>query len=175
MQIYNYHPDTKEFLSENTADESPLEEGVYLLPANATFLKPPETGEYEIAVFENDSWNLKSDFRGQIFYLKTTKASVIITEIGVKPDMTMTNLAPAEFDKWDYQANNWFEDLKLVLNAEQAKVNLESKKVLNDTDWKILRHRDQLDLGVKTSLSEEEYFFLLQQRQESREKVVEVL
>ena len=39
---------------------------------------------------------------------------------------------------------------------------------LNSTDWKVLRHKDQLELGVDTSLTSEEYTELLTKRQEWR-------
>ena len=38
-------------------------------------------------------------------------------------------------------------------------------KSLNNTDWKVTRHRDQLALGIDTSLSDEEYQTLLTNRQ----------
>ena len=44
-----------------------------------------------------------------------------------------------------------------------------SKLHLNDTDWKVTRHRDQLALGITTSLTDEEYQALLTNRQSWRE------
>ncbi len=63
MIIYNYHPVTKEFLSQCEADESPLEPGVYLIPANATDMAPPTEGDNQKAVFDNGAWSLKDDYR----------------------------------------------------------------------------------------------------------------
>ncbi|MDD3012629.1 MAG: tail fiber assembly protein [Candidatus Gastranaerophilales bacterium] len=175
MKIYNYNSMTKEYIGESIADENPLEEGVFLLPANATFLQPPNIAENEVAVFENDLWIIKADYRGGTFYSKTTKEPKVISEIGIQPDDTMTHLIPGEFDTWGSKLNKWTEDLILVSKAEQEKTNLDSRKFLDDTDWKIIRHRDQLDLGIKTSLTGEEYKQLLQKRQESRERVMEAL
>jgi hypothetical protein len=41
MKIYHYHPYTRKYLYQDNADESPLEPGVFLLPAYATFVEPP--------------------------------------------------------------------------------------------------------------------------------------
>jgi hypothetical protein len=48
-----------------------------------------------------------------------------------------------------------------------------SKLHLDDTDWKMLRHSDQLALGITTSLTDEEYQELLTSRQSWREKASE--
>lgn len=57
MKIYNYHPSTKEFTGTGIADKSPLdEEEVYLIPANATSVEPPEQVEGKALVFDNGEW-----------------------------------------------------------------------------------------------------------------------
>ena len=53
------------------------------------------------------------------------------------------------------------------------KTNDEAKHYLNDTDWLVIRHRDQLALGQTTSLTNEQYLDLLAKRQAARERVVE--
>lgn len=55
-KIYHYHPKTKIFFSEDEADESPLEPGKLLVPAHATTVAPPATGEDEVAVFDGSGW-----------------------------------------------------------------------------------------------------------------------
>ena len=69
MIVYNYNKDTKEFLYSQEAEldtEESLIQGhnIYLLPANATFVEPPEIGEKQVAVYENGAWVVQSDFRG---------------------------------------------------------------------------------------------------------------
>lgn len=51
--------------------------------------------------------------------------------------------------------------------------NNEAKNYLNDTDWLVIRHRDQLALNQQTSLTPEQYTDLLIKRQSARERVVE--
>lgn len=59
MKIYNYDPNNGEFVSESLADESPLEQGAYLIPAHATTIVPPEFDpETETCVFKNNSWTV---------------------------------------------------------------------------------------------------------------------
>ena len=65
-------------------------------------------------------------------------------------------------------------DAKQAKN-EQENINKEAKTFLNQTDWQVIRHRDQLAMGIETSLTTEGFKELLQQRQEARERVVEVL
>lgn len=59
MKIYHYHPETGVFLGEGKADPSPLEEGIWLIPAHSTTISPPPFGEGEQAVMVNSSWGVQ--------------------------------------------------------------------------------------------------------------------
>lgn len=59
MKIYNYD-NNGIFTNESVADESPLEAGVYLIPALATTLKPPSTDSDHVAVFNGEVWNIEA-------------------------------------------------------------------------------------------------------------------
>lgn len=64
MLAYKYDNETKEYKGTQEAQANPLEGG-YLLPADCTFLEVPEYTEGTIPVFENGSWVIKNDYRGQ--------------------------------------------------------------------------------------------------------------
>ena len=55
MQIYNY-AENGEFLIESEAYESPLEQGVFLIPRNATVVAPPEALKGFALVFDGINW-----------------------------------------------------------------------------------------------------------------------
>lgn len=54
--VYNYHPVTLEYMGSIEAAESPLEPGVYLIPANATEIAPPAKQDGNIRVFKDGKW-----------------------------------------------------------------------------------------------------------------------
>ncbi|KAG0188260.1 hypothetical protein DFQ28_005152 [Apophysomyces sp. BC1034] len=58
--VYNYHPETGELVSCSEADPSPLEPGVFLIPALATDIAPPDTGKGQVAVFSKGKWTVKT-------------------------------------------------------------------------------------------------------------------
>lgn len=65
------------------------------------------------------------------------------------------------------------EELKEQQEIKQVvQTTNQSLQFLDDTDWKVTRHRDQLALGIETSLTNEEYINLLTQRQEARDLVI---
>ena len=50
-----------------------------------------------------------------------------------------------------------------------AALILQRNGFLNDSDWIVLRHKDQLDLGITTTLSDSSFKFTLQWRQQLRD------
>jgi hypothetical protein len=62
MIAYTYNPITMEFVGESSVDESPLEPGVFLMPAYSTSVVPPIfNSETHVCYFdkENNSWKLQ--------------------------------------------------------------------------------------------------------------------
>lgn len=64
------------------------------------------------------------------------------------------------------QFSSSITDISAEVASEQAKAD--AKKFLDESDWKVLRHRDQLDAGIATSLTNEQYLALLSERQAKR-------
>jgi len=69
-----------------------------------------------------------------------------------------------------------FEELKALEPMVKAKMVSESEKAealkfLQDSDWKVTRHRDQKEMGTATSLSDAEFEALLELRQIARNAI----
>ena len=56
---YSFHPTTGVFIGVDFAQESPLELGVFLLPAGATFAEPPQVAEGKQAVWGGEAWSVQ--------------------------------------------------------------------------------------------------------------------
>lgn len=57
MIIHHYNPDTLEFITSGKADKSPLEKDVFLIPAFATSIAPPEyNSETQACRFVDGAW-----------------------------------------------------------------------------------------------------------------------
>ncbi len=123
MKIYNYHPQYKYYLNCDDADESPLEPGVYHIPAHSTVIEPPECGESEIQVFNGISWDVLDDYRG-IYYNQNT-------------------LEPFE----------WFEPFEKPLNStKKVPPNIESGYILKweNDKWVILEDMRGIYYSIQT-------------------------
>lgn len=56
MIVYHFHPVSGEYLGFSEADESPLEPGVYLIPAHATASAPPDPIDGFVRRFVDGAW-----------------------------------------------------------------------------------------------------------------------
>lgn len=55
--------------------------------------------------------------------------------------------------------------------VQELEKNRQRRLFLKNTDWKVMRHKDQLELGIETSLTDEEYKELLKERQKVRGEI----
>jgi hypothetical protein len=56
MKIYHYNPVTLQYIGEGLADQDPLEQGKWLVPANATLVNPLPTQDSKTIHFVNGQW-----------------------------------------------------------------------------------------------------------------------
>ena len=87
-------------------------------------------------------------------YLETEKLLFGDIEVTKKPH-----------EKAIYVNNNWVIDADSYFNEFDKK---EAQDFLKNTDWQIIRHKEQKELGVETSLTDDEYLELILQRQKRR-------
>lgn len=59
--VYSFHPETKEYTGKTTAFQSPLEPGVYHIPANSTETEVPEAKDKFVRVFKDGVWSYEPD------------------------------------------------------------------------------------------------------------------
>jgi hypothetical protein len=112
LKVYNYHPTTKEFISETDAHIDPLESqlrGYYvpLLSAYSTKEIIIEKIEGCTLVFNGFKFINVEDHRGEIVYDKETALPMVIAEIGPISE-AFTELEPCEYPKWD--GAQWITD-----------------------------------------------------------------
>ena len=153
MNIYNYNQVTFEYTSDSVADESPLEPGIYLIPAFSTSIEPPGMSSNEVAIFDDikQSWSVISDYRQVDLWSKTT-AQKIMAVLGETPaDINATVVEPAvEYPKWDVMTETWTIDEKAQLSAKEAAVTYEIQQLLSVANNKIAPLQDAADLGIAT-------------------------
>ena len=89
MIFYTYDEKTKEFTGTQNGFIDPLEtkkrgKNVYLLPRNATYIKPLETKENQAVIFNGSEWEIVADYRNKTYYIGTEQH--VMKELGDLPD-----------------------------------------------------------------------------------------
>ncbi len=126
MQIYNYHPVTKEYTGHV---ELPR------LPANAVKIAPPSTTTNQIAVYDKSmsQWQVKADYRNTTVYNKITGEQSIYNEIGEIPNTYTTLVLPSEnFSEYIFsEANNRWEKKQVSLEEQKQELRSTLLSLLN--------------------------------------------
>lgn len=94
MLVHNYHFATGEYLGSSEADESPLEDGIFLIPAHATETEPPsEIPDDNAAVFADGTWSLVIDKRGETWW-DENGTPVVVNFLGDPADEGLSDIEP---------------------------------------------------------------------------------
>lgn len=107
MNVYRYDELTKEYIGYEEALLDPLEtdlkgENVYLLPANATFIEPPEAQESFARVWNGEAWQEVEDHRGTEYWLPEDKFGAPareMKELGALPEGATTTAPEKTLDE----------------------------------------------------------------------------
>lgn len=99
-KIYCYNEKTGEYIGERVAQRNPRGTvggaDEFLMPRYATKICPPVAGTRETAVFDGAEWRLVPDFRGCVYWEKTTQERREIPDLGTEPEGSWTDLEPQD-------------------------------------------------------------------------------
>lgn len=142
MKIYHYHREHGALLGCSDADPSPLEPGVFLVPAFATDQAPPDYSDQHIPVFVDNEWQVVPDYRGKTRYnTKDPGQSVLITMPGALPK-GWTLLQPEHYTKWNEEAGKWEYSKALEAPDKAAAVRAERDETVVRVSHEIERKMD---------------------------------
>lgn len=65
----------------------------------------------------------------------------------------------------------WDRENNVIIDTPRSTA-VRMRWALSQSDWKVIRHRDQIDAGATTSLTDEEYQQLLTDRQLWRDAII---
>lgn len=101
--ICNVDKDSGEFMSTGVADFSPLEPGVWLIPAYAYQCEPPmlEVGFAAVRTEHGTAWQQVADHRGVLVYSTVTTGNAAVWRaLGELPPEWTLEAPGSEFDQW---------------------------------------------------------------------------
>ena len=121
MIAYIYDEITKEFLYEVQVEESPLEQGVILMPPNATLEPLNENKENYAQIFNGTNWVYVEDYRGQTVW-KSYSENMVIEELGAIPEgWSLEQPEPSEEEKREIYAMMFLTGADVERGIYQAK------------------------------------------------------
>lgn len=150
--VYNYNPDTRIFTGASEADESPLEPGVYLIPAHATTIEPPAVADGKLARYDADKgeWECIDDVRGTWYSADGQPVDVRDLEADVS---ALTREAPPDAT-YKLVNGKWEQCPDRVAAAKKAATDAEVAAGMAEANLKIAVLQDAVDLGMATAEEE---------------------
>lgn len=135
MDIYLFDFDTKEYTGKESARQCELKPTDYILPCNATTIKPAKPKKGFVTVFNREAkeWSALKDNRGTWFD-KVTGQQVEVT--GLYADISnLTKLAqPDNFHTFDETKGKWVKDNSKVC----ADLHNQALELLSKSDYMVI-------------------------------------
>ena len=145
--ICNVHPVTAEFLGIGTADPSPLEPHVWLIPAHAYPCDPPAVQPGYVALkVPGDGWTQVADYRGQTVYSTTTAEAQVWEHLGDLPEGLTLEAPATRFEKW--QEDQWVVDEAATARALKNKATRKKTLLTQFSTNMITTLQNAVDLGI---------------------------
>lgn len=132
------------YVGPTTADESPLEPGVFLIPGGCVEVAPPETPQGKIQHWNGKRWQLLDYFNGLIVYNTGTREPLTLNGVGQIPN-GFTVLRPQPGQVW--KNGRWVDDLDTVL----ARLYPQKLEMINNTCARVI------DAGFTSNALEQSY------------------
>ncbi|MFP3850519.1 tail fiber assembly protein [Pseudomonas sp. W5-01] len=109
--VCHVSPLTGEFMGMGVADPSPLEPGVWLMPAHTYQGEAPIVfpGCAAVRGGADGMWHQVPDYRGKTVYDKDTRAASKHQELGELPELFTLSAPSSDFDVW--QGGQWVLDV----------------------------------------------------------------
>lgn len=133
MKIYNYSNTTGEYLGESDAHPSPLEPGVFLIPAWATKEKPPASKKGKTPVFKDGKWSLVEDHRRNTVYSTSDGSPLTVQDMGPLPEGYTDKEFPGLDHVWNGRA--WKLDEPARRARLERDVRAKRDALLKACDW----------------------------------------
>jgi len=121
-KIYNYHPDTKEYIGESVPRKDPKDSENYLIPAYAVEEAPPLPISGKTRIYGNGRWSYVEDNRGKTAWKTDGSGEFsVITELGaIAAGWTLKQFVP--FSTWN--GSKWILSRPLVIANKSVEVGV---------------------------------------------------
>lgn len=103
------------YIGTTLADVSPLEPGVWLIPARCVEQAPPAAGEHQLPRWDGERWSLIDSYAGLTAYNVETGAPMAIDRHGELPT-GYTLQTPGQHQVWNGTA--WEDDIPAVVERD---------------------------------------------------------
>lgn len=179
MFYYSYNEKTKEYTKKEIAQLDPLEselqeKDIFLLPANATFIAPPEQKEGYAIIWNNNAWEYIEDNRNKTYYLPTDNHYSLgneMKELGplpegaslAKPEITFEELKEEKLNSARYELSKKLKEYSdypeeesntFFIQEKEARAYIENNNIPKEeipliTNISICSNTNLLDLSEK--------------------------